>query len=235
MGSNEIIESVFYRSYHSGKDQMRLFHRADPCSQYALRGCCPHCSVASLCDPVAPPYKFNSRQTVQENGDGECVITQCPNCLKFVLLVTIKGKLNKYYPRGRANDSVDPAVPEEIATDFKEALRCLHVGSYRATVTMCRRAIQSSSKDLGAVGKNLVDQIDYLANKGKITEPLKEMAHEIRSVGNVGAHPDDDPLKDVNEQDASEIVEFMSEYFNHVYVMPEKLKAMKERRPVEDS
>ena len=95
---------------------------------------------------------------------------------------------------------------------------------------MCRRAVQASAKSLNASGNSLIKQIDDVADKGKITEPLKEMAHQIRKIGNDGAHPDDDLLKDATEQDASEIIEFVHEYFNHVYVMPEKLKAMKERK-----
>jgi hypothetical protein len=34
-------------------------------------------------------------------------------------------------------------------------------------------------------------------------------------------------LRDVTEQDASDIVEFTREYVHHVYVMPAKLKARK--------
>ena len=136
----------------------------------------------------------------------------------------------KYYPLGRADASVDLAVPEKIAADFSEALRCLHARAYRATVTMCRRAIQASAKDLNASGKWLIEQIDDLADKGKITEPLKDMAHHIRKIGNDGAHPDDDLLKDVDEQDAADIVKFVREYFNHIYVMPQTLKSMRERK-----
>ena len=138
--------------------------------------------------------------------------------------------MDKYYPLGDADDSVADAVPEKIANDFSEALRCFHVKSYKATVTMCRRSIQASAKDLNASGKRLIEQIGDLADKGKITEPLKEMAHQIRKIGNDGAHPDDDLLKDVDEQDAAEIVEFVREYFNHIYVMPQTLKSMIERK-----
>ena len=90
---------------------------------------------------------------------------------------------------------------------------------------MCARAIQGSAIALGAKKKILTDQIDELFAHGKITEALKEFAHEIRVTRNIGAHPDKDGLEDVVEQDASDIVEFTREYLHHVYVMPAKLKA----------
>ena len=210
---------------------------------YALRGVCPHCSVVSLCTPVAKPHFYRDEELGagprDGTSDGLCTITQCQNCHGFVLLLTRlrdssshdhEHRLEEYYPSGTADDSVDDAVPEKIAEDFSEALRCFHVESYRATVTMCRRAIQASSKEFKAAGDKLIHQIDDLAKKGKITEPLKDMAHQIRKIGNDGAHPGDDLLKDVTEQDAAGIIEFVREYFAHVYIMPRKLEAMKKRK-----
>jgi Ribonuclease G/E len=84
---------------------------------------------------------------------------------------------------------------------------------------------------LGAKKKRLTDQIDELATQGKITEPLKEFAHEIRVTRNMGAHPDKDGLEEVTEQDAKDIVEFTREFLHHVYVMPAKLKARKTPAP----
>ena len=202
-----------------------------------LRGPCPHCSVVSLCTPVIDPYRYNKQVKGKNITDsGVCVITQCQSCQEFVLLITYEDRITRnisihaYYPLGSADDSVTDSVPKKIASDFSEALRCFHVKCYKATVTMCRRAIQASSKEFRAGGEQLIHQIDDLAKKGKITESLKEMAHQIRKIGNDGAHPDNDILKEVTEQDASEIIEFIREYFAHVYVMPKKLKDMKKRK-----
>ena len=201
--------------------------------RFGLRGLCPHCAVMSLCVPVGNPY------VTSQNAENEkvCVATQCQSCSNYVLLIsrrispqTMEHVIEAFYPVGEANDSVPDAVPEAIAKDFGEALRCFHSQSYKATVTMCRRALQASCKDLQAKGDTLILQIDHLAKSGKITEPLKDMAHQIRKIGNVGAHPDNDGLEDVVEQDANEIIEFTREYFAHIYVMPKKLAAMKERR-----
>ena len=95
--------------------------------------------------------------------------------------------------------------------------------------------MQSSCQDLGAVGDHLVHQIDDLAKQGKITAALQEMAHTVRLIGNVGAHPDEDGLEDVGPDDASDFIEFSREFYDHVYVMPAKLLKMKERRKLPDA
>lgn len=111
-----------------------------------------------------------------------------------------------------------------------EARGCQSVRAYRATVVMCRRALQSSCQDLNAEGAKLRNQIDDLAGKGVITRALKDLAHQIRKIGNTGAHPDEDGLEDVNEADAEDIVEFTEQYFRHVYVLPAQMEELKKRR-----
>ena len=73
-------------------------------------------------------------------------------------------------------------------------------------------------------------QIDELASKGLITDPLKNWAHEVRLGGNEGAHPDKDGLKDVTDRDADEIIQFTQEFLHHIYVMPAALAARQASR-----
>jgi len=195
-------------------------------------GVCPHCGDRSYFKPVTAAYQ-------ELNGGMQilCNAAQCEACKKFALVVgernTAVGRpgpfmLKAFYPLGKPNDTVDPAVPKGIAEDFREALRCWWVEAYKATVTMCRRSIQASCLAQGAdKKKKLVGQIDELAAKGFITEPLKQFAHEVRLEGNDGAHPDPDGLENVTQKDAVDIIEFTREYLHHVYVMPAKLQARK--------
>lgn len=103
--------------------------------------------------------------------------------------------------------------------------------AYKATVAMCRRSVEASCEDLGAKGKNLKEQIDDLATKGKITEPLKEMAHKVRLTANRELHGKSDDLDAFSETDASGIVAFVREYFHHVYVMPALLVSYGQPQP----
>jgi hypothetical protein len=190
--------------------------------QVGASGNCPHCAAKSYLRPVA------------SYGEGAKLVSiaRCESCKLFILIVGRKNNPTQsavveinVYPLGKPDETVDKSVPESVADDFKEALRCYFIKAYKATAVMCRRAIQTSALELTASGNRLIDQIDNLAEKGKITEPLKDFAHEVRLTGNDGAHPDKDGLSNITEKDAKDIVEFTQEYLHHVYVMPAKLKA----------
>ena len=202
-------------------------------NQIGASGECPHCATKSYFRPVSSAYMD------QKNGVHRVAnVGQCENCKQFVLIEGIRSTIQSaaqlvgVYPMGKPNDSIAAEVQEnaaEVAADFSEALRCHWIKAYRASVVMCRRAIQSSAIALQAKGGRLIDQIDDLFESGKITESLKDFAHEVRLTGNDGAHPDKDGLKDVKEQDALDIIEFTREYLHHLYVMPAKLKLRKAR------
>jgi hypothetical protein len=133
----------------------------------------------------------------------------------------------EHYPLGKPNDDVASEIPEHIRADFREALRCRWVDAYNATAEMCRRAVQASCIHLGAPSEKLVKQIDWLAANGKITTPLREMAHRIRLGGNFAAHPPEDPDGEneivMGPEYADAVLEFTGDFFQHVYVMPERL------------
>jgi hypothetical protein len=199
--------------------------------QVGASGGCPHCGNISYFKPVTAAHS-----EVHQYWQTLCNAVQCEACKNFALVVGTRNQslgnigftLKAFYPLGRPNDAVDPAVPKEIAEDFSEALRCRWVESPKATVTMCRRSIQTSCLAQGAdKKKRLIGQIDELAAKGLITEPLRQFAHEVRLEGNDGAHPNPDGLENVSPKDADDIIEFTREYLHHVYVMPAKLAARK--------
>ena len=205
-------------------------------TQVGASGDCPHCGVHSLFVPVVKGHIENRPR----NNQFIAQTAQCVNCKDFVLITATKNvglgatefTLVHFYPIGKPKDIVDAAVPPAIAGDFAEAIRCQFIRAYKAAVTMCRRALQAAALDKKASpDRKLLHQIDELATRGVITNPLKEMAHAIRLTGNIGAHPDEDCLKDVTDTYADDIVQFTKEFFHHVYVMPAKLKA-RDKNPV---
>jgi len=126
----------------------------------------------------------------------------------------------------RSDSNFSGSVPKEILEDFESALKCFEFDEYRPAVGMCRRALQASVLEQGAGSeKDLIDQIDEL-NKMKpdrFTTGIKDWAHNIRIFGNWGVHPDKDGLKDVNQEIAKEVIDFLKSYFHYVYVMPQKV------------
>lgn len=132
--------------------------------------------------------------------------------------------------------SVDSLVPEGIAADYIEAAKCFNIAAYKACVVMARRAIQKMCLNLGAdKGKKLYQQIDDLKTAGKLHPDLAEIATEVRYLGNDGAHPEDDGLDEVGQEDAKEVLEFALELLDDLYVRPEKVKAMKKRREAKNN
>jgi hypothetical protein len=202
-------------------------------NQIGASGDCPHCSTKNAYfRPVTASYTEPRGNVVVA-----CCGAQCEVCKNFVVVVGFRNantlpaqpyNLQAVYPLGKPDDNVEPGIPQPIAEDFQEALRCRWVKAFKATVVMCRRAIQASCLEKKANPKlKLIGQIDEIAKAGLITEPLRQFAHEVRLEGNDGAHPDPDGLANVIEKDADDIIEFTREYLNHVYVMPEKLAKRK--------
>ncbi len=172
---------------------------------------CPYCGVYSTISARA-------------GADGH-YIYECDQCDKLFLLVINKGEIVDQYPK--RIPKYDQAIPSDVASDYVEAIKCFDVAAFKASVIMCRRALQTSVIGKGASNGRLVDQIDELCKKGIITEDIKNWAHEIRLTGNIGAHPDG--LEDVTPQDAEDLIRFTEEYLNYVYIMPAKVAAKRAR------
>jgi hypothetical protein len=198
---------------------------------FVLTGECPHCHAKSAFGSVTKPY-------VEKASDSHFRMIgalRCIGCNEFILgfLRTSPQRsrdnpwaYEAHYPLGLTDDSVAAEVPPNIASDFQEALRCCGVKSWKATVLMCRRALQTSCDLEGAEGKDLYTQIDDLAQKQRITSPLKEMAHKIRLLGKKGAHGDySDIDESIIENDAKQAIKFMRHYFEHVYVLKASLES----------
>ena len=99
------------------------------------------------------------------------------------------------------------------------------------TVAMARRALQAGAFEQGAPDKKLVDQIDWLEEQRLIPPLMKDVAHQIRLEGNVGAHPDKDGLQDVDEGRAREVLAFLDDFIRYVYEIPSRLESITEPPP----
>lgn len=192
---------------------------------------CPHC---------------NTKCSFGGIGHGDSVVLYCMGCGKGVYF-WLEGfefkagdegsarvdaeRVSDYYPRKVL--TIDPVIPKEIGDDFNEANRCLGVGAKKATVAMCRRALQNTCVSKGAnPSEDLFSQIDGLESKRIINPSMKDVAHTIRTIGNWGAHPQEDSLRDVTLDDASEIVRFTSEFLDEVFVRPARLNTLKQKKNI---
>jgi len=193
---------------------------------FVLQGECPHCGKEAAFPSVTSLYRSTGAMDFPEVTVGAA---RCIACNDYILGI-LETKPTRsgarwvcagYYPLGKPDDSVAEEIPDEIKPDFQEALRCRWVDAYNATLEMCRRALESSCIREGANPDiALAKMIDWVHGQGKITTPLRDMAHKIKLGGNRGAHPSD---RETTKQDADAVIEFTREYFQHVYVMPARM------------
>jgi hypothetical protein len=136
----------------------------------------------------------------------------------------------------------EPVYPAIVSKAFFEAQLCASVRAWNAAAVMVRRAVEEACKEQGASAKlNLEKKIDDLAARHVITPSLQNWAHEVRLIGNDGAHGDkgitsedraaspEDLLADVTEEDCDDAIAFAESLFEYLYVMPAKLSQRRRR------
>lgn len=232
-------------------------------NRFSFNGICPHCESFSVFMIAGSPHAEHVTPDASEILF--CAVMRCQACLLFILGIAVRrGNAIEYvehYPMGKPDDAVPKevtAADSVIALDFAESLRCLWVKSYKASVAMCRRSVEATCKQQGAKGRDLEKKIDDLAAQGKITEPLRQMAHAVRLSANRGLHGkkkahavavvadaaevvseqepvEMDDLDTFGEDEAKAMIEFTKELFHHIYVMPALLEKYKAKPKSEAS
>jgi hypothetical protein len=124
-------------------------------------------------------------------------------------------------------------LPTTIEADRREAWSCYYGGDYRAAIIMGRAAIQRAVRQLEGAGAGLKAEINDLAQRRKITEALRDAAHEVRIAGDDAAHPED--LESVTAEEAKDSLDFMDDFLAHAIAMPARAEARKQaRKPVSE-
>lgn len=182
-----------------------------------------------LCPSCHEKTSVSVRATHNNSKNGYIYeIAECNGCDFHVLVKRVAASQNiiNVYPSSLPK-TTDHRIPDDIKTDFDEALLCLSVGATRGAAILARRAVQTLCKDKGATAKDLKAQIDELFDKNIITQDLKDWAHEVRYVGNDAAHPND---TDVDKNDAEEIIDLVESLCEVLYVAPAKAANRKKVR-----
>jgi Domain of unknown function (DUF4145) len=127
------------------------------------------------------------------------------------------------YPTARPQYR-DPGVPEEMAGDFQEALRCQAAGFQYGAALVGRRVLEAAVDDKGGSGKTLAAKVESLPTS-VIDGALRDSAHEIRFVGNDAAHADKVEAKEVDD-----LLSFVRDILHALYVVPFHVAARKAAR-----
>ena len=123
----------------------------------------------------------------------------------------------EYFPSPKPLDA--PAnTPDDVAKAYKTAMKNLRSGEdgdLEAACIMARRSIELAVNLMDAEGGNLKKKIDDLADKKILSPILQAWAHEIRDIGNDGAHE-----PDVSREDAEQAVYFAEMLFTYLFTLP---------------
>ena len=183
---------------------------------------CPHCREATEVTRarVDLPLQITGVHVYAEYTSGRGAkwwIGVCNAC-RNVVLVMERGV--RIYPQPVPSPT-DQRVSKNIREDLDEAKLCLSVGAFRGSATLSRRALQAACVARGAPKMLLWKQINWLREQAHITEDVKAWAHEVRFVGNDGAHPPEDPAAEaVTEKDAENVLELTEQLLDVLFVMP---------------
>jgi len=189
---------------------------------------CPHCGTSHVesviqLEQLLDPYKADfSWRVVRCNN---------PKCNRLVLaFMGQAGSVLGIYPPGSFD--LDPNIPisQEIRDDFKEAGLCLSASCYKASMVMSRRVLQRCLKEQGCTQRQLVDAIDFSINEGILRKPFHKVATEIRQYGNLGAHPDDEQLVDIDENKAKQVLDFVRLLIHDFYEVPAAAENLRQAR-----
>jgi len=195
-----------------------------------ILGQCPNCGVRHV--QTTPLYA--ARNPPDGLDTWHLVSCQNPRCSRFILvIIDHTSRVKRVFPAGHHEFDASISIPDEIRNDYREAGWCLDAGCYLASMVMSRRALQRVLKSQGCGERNLVDAIDAAIRQGVLRKAFAPLAQEVREYGNLGAHPDDEQLKNATQESAGQLLGFVRIMVSEFYEVPaeaEKLKSSRDTR-----
>jgi hypothetical protein len=161
-------------------------------------------------------------------------ILKCINCGNYTMVFWSASNLSGFHdfrtlPWPIETTSFPEHWPKDIGRYWMQARRGLERKDWDAAAVMARSAIQLALRYHGAVGSNLKQEIDDLAKKGLLPPVMQNWSHEVRELGNDGAHPTP-PSAGTDPKDAKDVVEFLSTLLTMLYDLPHRIEQYRARK-----
>jgi len=197
---------------------------------------CPHCGIQSALSAVSIP-RFEQLVRFQPQCIG--IGYYCNNCkepvfLRFQVRQVDPTKFIIYSEPYEEVEHVQETfeyqyLPAEVAADLKEALTCFSNQCFNAFAAMCRRCIQSSLMNLGATGKDRVqNQLDEIKEVTDLDDETYNILKEIIISGHDGSHPH---LPKLSAERAEVLLVLIKDVLTQLFVRKAKIQeAAKIRR-----
>lgn len=106
-------------------------------------------------------------------------------------------------------------------------MKCENAKAYVAAVVMVRRALEAVTKEHEPSARTLQSGLQAMFARGLMSQELAEWGHQLRVIGNLGAHP---TKESVTRQDAIEAMDFLQAMLEILYELRPKFDSMRTRR-----
>ncbi|MBA3438652.1 MAG: DUF4145 domain-containing protein [Pyrinomonadaceae bacterium] len=116
-------------------------------------------------------------------------------------------------------------LPENIARAYKAA-RAVKPIDANAFAVLLRRLLEFVCIDRNATGDTLFKQLKDLANRGEIPGPLADMADQLRTLGNIGAHAS---LGELSSAEVPILDDLCRAILEYVYSAPHRVAKVSRR------
>ena len=186
---------------------------------------CPHCNMRRVAFYLKGEYQVAHNKFFALWKCGQCEYPVCTEARVSAAGGYLhQSAIIKIFPESNLFSAPD-GTPKHIEDAFIAAKFNViedRPSMWEAAAIMVRKSIELAVKEFGADNGNLKHRIDDLVKKGILTHAMGTWAHEIRLIGNEGAHG-----TDITQEDAKQAIYFAEMLFIYLYKLP---KMVEERR-----
>lgn len=121
-------------------------------------------------------------------------------------------------------------LPERVAESYREAIVALEAGLSDSAAVQLRKTLEAACLHFGldVEKKPLVANIEELIRQGYVTKQFGGALHHVREVGNAGAHPRAERVK---EEVARRALRFTTQVLRNLFEIPAELESLKSQKP----
>lgn len=198
---------------------------------------CPRCGRwVSL----QPNWKYQGARDGLNYG-----FARCPACERrsaFILLTVDwhngeDGALSAHYiaPAPSAREPIPgfsqiPGIPSTLADAYTSSVNVFNFGEWPSATVACRRVLEGIAKTTlpsSEQGKRLYQQIEELPKHVDFAKMFKDLAHQLRDGGNLGAHFDmtRTPTPEVAEM----MLDLLDNLIEYLFVLPHRIRQLESR------
>lgn len=155
----------------------------------------------------------------------------CPRCGGMTIIETAyntsPASVVRIIPEDATQSSLVDHLPAAISKHYDSARSLLDAGHPGPAVVELRKTLEGAAVEAGVTKKTkttLQQSIQELINKGLVTKKFGEVLHNVRIVGNQGAHFSDE---DVDTESAQRAMKFTTQILRNLFEVPGELDAIK--------